>query len=197
MPQAPTIPTASCPSTPFLFGTHKPCGNNQMCWDLFSSCCLLTTHLIYTHRSTGFALPPLPGTAISMPPAIIILFLRMRHSSWPKQPLYTCMPLQSLLSCKWVMLNDLPQLWVNLCQGELFMNLFFPSLLTKDVIQYRIHSFMVAFLNNLRVFKPGSKRFALMLNYFHVLGLRLHFVKMRARFINVLGCPSCGFILSA
>lgn len=96
-----------------------------------SSCCLLNTHLIYTHRSTGFALLPLPSTAMAMPPAIIILFLRMLHSSQPKQPLYTCMPLQSLLSCIWVRLSDLPHLWVDLCHGELFMNLLYPSLLTR------------------------------------------------------------------
>lgn len=140
MPQAPRIPPASCLSSPFLFGTCKPCGNNQMCWDLFSSCCLLTTHLIYTHRSTGFALLPLPGTAMPMLHAIISPFLRMLHSSQPKQPLYTCMPLQSLLSCIWVRLNDLPQLWIDLCQGELFMNLLYPSLLTR--MSFNIRSFV-------------------------------------------------------
>lgn len=135
----------------FLFGTCEPFGNNQMCWDLFSSCCLLATHLIYTYRSTGLALLPLLGTAIPIPPAIISLFLRMLHSSLCKQPLYTCMPLQSLLSSIWVRLSDLPQLWEDLCQGEPFINLLYLLLLASMLSSIKKRLFIVTFLNILVV----------------------------------------------
>lgn len=184
----PKHPQSHLPLVPYLrscLGPYKPCGNSQMCWDLFSSCCLLATHLIYTHRSTGFALPPLLGTAIPMPPAIISLFFRMLHSSWPKQPLYTCMPLQSLLSSIWVRLSDLPQLCVNLCQGELFMSLLHPSFLST--VSFNIRSFVYGepfSMPRFKVLNGGSKWFALTLNCVCVLELSLHFVIMRARFFH-------------
>lgn len=104
-PRNPNSQLASCMvSLPLWACGHS--GWSQMFWDLCSSWCLLAIHFIYTNRSPGSCLPPLPSAALPTSSSINSLFWVCVIHHGPngplRRPLCPCNPSHSLSGSAWL-----------------------------------------------------------------------------------------------